>query len=111
MAFHGEADTDASVGYESSHDQAQGTAFQRLGKASHAGADNSISGTLHIFNPSSTTYTKHFIAETSNYNGNTHAGLEMTAGYFNTTSAIDAVQFKMASGNMDAGDICLYGIS
>ena len=35
---------------------------------------------------------------------------EFIAGYFNTTSAIDEIQFKMSSGNIDAGDICLYGI-
>ena len=32
-------------------------------------------------------------------------------GYINTTSAIDEVQFKMSTGNIDAGTISLFGIS
>ena len=76
------------------------------------GADNdqSLSGTLHLFNPSSTTFVKHFIA-TTNFNHSGDYTIQcFIAGYFNTTSAVDAIQFKMNSNNIDAGDICLYGI-
>jgi len=71
--------------------------------------DSGISGFMNLFNPASTTFVKHYIARTIN-DPSTYAQDEFTAGYFNTTSAINAVQFKFASGNIDAGDICLYGI-
>ena len=35
---------------------------------------------------------------------------DYVAGYCNTTTAIDGVQFKMTSGNIDSGTIKLYGI-
>ena len=35
----------------------------------------------------------------------------LVAGYGNTTSAVDAVQFSISSGNIDSGEICLYGIA
>ena len=75
-------------------------------------SDGSLSGELYLFNPSSTTFVKHFIANVNFYEA---AGTRMsvnhfTAGYFNTTSAIDEIQFKMASGNIDAGTFKLYGI-
>ena len=107
-AWHNEADNDTTLAYSTSNDQAQGTAFQRLLK--HQGnADDAGSGTLTLFNPSSTTFVKHFISDGNSAN-NTYSQRELVAGYFNTTSAIDAVQFKMASGNIDAGTIKLYGI-
>mgnify|MGYP003136326398 CR=1 FL=1 len=112
-AFHNEAGSSAGVSYDANNDLAQSTSFQQLNLDADLGADNdqSLSGTLQIFNPSSTTFVKHFIA-TTNFN---HAG-DFTvqcfiAGYFNTTSAIDAIQFKMNDNNIDAGDICLYGIN
>jgi len=111
IALHDEGNTTASVGYEAGQDIAQGTGFQRLCKPSDTAADNSAAGILHLFNPSSTTFVKHFLADTNSTNDDTYSSREMVAGYFNTTSAIDAVQFKMASGNIDAGDICLYGIN
>ena len=64
-----------------------------------------------MFNPSSTTFVKHFIARTNVYLHADYSQDTFTAGYFNTTSAIDEIQFKMSSGNIDAGDICLYGIN
>ncbi len=103
----------ASVIYQSGDDIAQGTGFQDLMAYGEMDADNdhSLNGTLHLFNPSSTTFVKHFIATTqANINTN-YCNNGFIAGYFNTTSAIDAIQFKMNSGNIDAGDICLYGIN
>ena len=104
--------TFSGLSYQTAYDQAQGTAFQALANAVGNDNDQCCSGYLHLFNPSSTTFVKHFIAECNTYFTDT---LEFTlraniAGYFNTTSAIDGVQFKMSSGNIDAGDICLYGI-
>ena len=68
------------------------------------------SGYLHLFNPSSTTFVKHFMSITSNAENTDYASQRFASGYGNTTSAVDAVIFRMASGNIDAGDICLYGI-
>ena len=90
--------------------QAQGTAFQTI--ASYFGSDNDQngSGILYLFNPSSTTFVKHFMSEATISNPNDYHQHNFVAGYFNTTSAIDEIQFKMNSGNIDAGTIKLYGI-
>jgi hypothetical protein len=109
-AYHNEADSSTNVGYRPFEDLAQGTGFQ--GFQDNYGADNDQSGvgTLHLFNPSNTTFVKHFISRSSNYHNADYAIDCYVAGYFNTTSAIDAIQFKFASGNIDAGTIKLYGI-
>ena len=114
-AYHYENDSAAAVAYETGYDQAQSTAFQALVEAGISNDnDASLSGTLQLFNPSSTTFVKHFIANAHALRGSgTPAPIAINnfiAGYGNTTSAVDAVQFKMESGNIDAGDICLYGI-
>ena len=111
-AFHDEGDSSTGVSYDANNDLAQSTSFQQLNLDADLGADNdqSLSGTLHLFNPSSTTFVKHFIA-TTNFNHSGDYTIQcFIAGYFNTTSAVDAIQFKMNSNNIDAGDICLYGI-
>jgi len=101
----------SELSYEGGMDQAQGTAFQKIAHELGNDNDQSTSGFLRIFNPSSTTFVKHFIAESQSYRYNDYSHRLFTAGYFNTTSAIDEIQFKMESGNIDAGDICLYGIA
>ena len=68
-------------------------------------------GFVHLFNPSSTTFVKHFMATTNIMQDNTHSQFAKVAGYCNTTSAIDAVQFSVNSGNIDSGTITLYGIN
>ena len=110
-AYHNEAGNDTILYYYTSHDLAQSTNFQHLN--SYLGTDNdqSGSGSLHLFNPSSTTFLKHFMARNSANNSDEYMRDNHVAGYFNTTSAIDAVQFKMSSGNIDAGTITLYGIN
>ena len=110
-AQHGESDTPASKEYLAGGDQAQGTAFQRISDPIGNGADECESGELHLFSPSSTTFVKHFISTINIYEYGDRSIEAFCAGYFNTTSAIDAVQFKMNSGNTDAGDICLYGLT
>ena len=111
QSWHAENDADHGVGYYTDSDIAQGTGFQRLMR--HIGADNDQCGAgyLRLFNPSSTTFVKHFIATTSMSNKDDLFYNPYVAGYFNTTSSIDAIQFKMESGNIDAGNICLYGIA
>ena len=107
-AYHTEADNASGLTYFAGGDLAQSTSFQRLSRV-HNDNDTSCSGSLTLFNPSSTTFVKHYM---SNFNeeNQTYSQNPYTAGYFNTTSAINAVQFKMASGNIDAGKIKLYGI-
>ena len=110
-AGHNEDDSTPTFGYFAADDLAQSTSYQRL-DAGRTGndSDSGLVGTLQLFSPSSTTFAKHFI-----YNGNTHKSNNQSmgafvAGYFNTTSAIDAINFQFASGNIDSGKIKLYGI-
>ena len=109
ISYHGEAADDTSLGYITGSDQAQTTNFMVLGSGD-AENDSGISGTMHLYDPSNTTFVKHFTARTIN-DPSAYAQDEFTAGYFNTTSAIDAVQFKFASGDIDAGVIKMYGVS
>jgi hypothetical protein len=96
--------------YKTNRDQAQGTAFQPLCQDIGNANDESMSGYLQIFNPSSSTFVKHFIGLGTNvYSGD--ASIQIySAGYINTTTAITRVRFKMDSGNIDSGTIKLYGI-
>ncbi len=109
-AYHTEDGSATSLAYKTARDQAQGTGFQTLSLPTHEN-DNGASGYLHLFNPSSDIFVKHFIAKVQTVNSDTYCTCNFTAGYFNTTSAIDEIQFKFSSGNIDAGDICLYGIN
>ena len=108
--YHDEADTATSLNYKTSTDLAQSTAYQVISAPQGNGTDESLSGTLQIFNPSDTTYVKHFIARISSYNSADYAGEQNVAGYGNTTSAINAIDFQFASGNIDAGTIQMFGI-
>ena len=108
-AYHNEADNSAGIQYETSLDLSQSTAFQPIASEVGSDADQNLGGTLSLFNPASTTYVKHFISELNDYAFNDYANHTFTAGYGNTTSAINAVQFKMSSGNID-GTILMYGI-
>ena len=109
LAYHDEADGNTSLAYDADFDQAQGTAFQDLSHNVGNGGDESCAGTLWLFNPSSTTYVKHFYSVMNNYHGSNFTYNNFCAGYINDTTAIDDIQFKMSSGNMDAV-IKLYGV-
>jgi hypothetical protein len=108
-AQHSESGT-GSQSYQTGLDIAQGTGFQQI--AQYIGTDNdqSASGEVFLFDPSSTTFVKHFLTRGNSYFANDKTCDNFSAGYGNTTSAIDAVQFKMTSGNIDSGTIKLYGI-
>jgi hypothetical protein len=108
-AYHNEAGTDTNFRYSTSQDLAQSTAFQKIAPDIGSGADESLSGTLTLFNPASTTYVKHFISNTNDYDGGDYTLNAFVAGYGNTTSAVNAIQFKFDSGNFD-GTILLFGI-
>ena len=119
QAYHTESDASTSLGYDTGGDLAQSTDFQKLTSSNGNGGDDNLSGTLQIFNPSSTTYVKHFI---SNINHTYRVGAPLSlnafvAGYFNTTSAINAIRFRfveavgsgVGNGNVN-GIIKLYGV-
>jgi len=110
---HGEGGAGGVLGYEGAYDLAQSTSYQRLvaGGGVGNGSDESLSGYLKIFNPSSTTYVKHFIGSTNMYNNFDYCMTQYFAGYGNTTSSIDAVDFKFESGNIDSGQILLFGVN
>jgi len=110
-AFHNENDGSAGAEYGTGNDQAQGTSFQYLSQTTGNENDESCAGELFLFDPSSTTFVKHFMARLDNYISNDVQMDSFIAGYFNTTSAIDAIQFKMSSGNIDSGTIEMYGIN
>lgn len=109
-AYHPEDDSSTDLTYRPEYDLAQSTAFQPLTDYQGADADQSSVGTLTLFNPSSTTYVKHFICTTNNLSQDDLTRNHFIAGYGNTTSAINAIQFKMSTGNIDAGTIYMYGI-
>ena len=98
--------------YVTADDLAQGTGAQNISNLCGADSDQCVSGYLHLFNPSSTTFVKHFMSVVNSTFTDTDGSANLyMSGYGNTTSAVNAVQFQMSSGNIDAGDICLYGIS
>ena len=109
-AYQYEAEATTALEYRTAEDLAQSTSFQRLTEGTGGDNDQSCSGTLHLFNPSSTTFVKHFIAHTHNAHAVDAAETNFIGGYCNVTAAIDAVQFKMVSGNIDSGTFKLYGI-
>ena len=112
-AYHKEDGSTSQLGYDTSSDQAQGTAFQRISSDFISDNDSSISGKLTMFSPSSDTFVKHFMSEANTMVDGSPPYTEVRyyAGYFNTATALTRVQFKSTSGNIDSGDICLYGIA
>ncbi len=109
-AHHNEAGNTAALGYDTAEDQAQGTAFQFISNTLGNDNDQNMNGTLHLFNPSNTTYVKHFMAESNVAQNADYTIHRFHAGYINTTSAIDEIQFKMSSGNL-SGTIKMYGVA
>jgi len=110
LAYHNESDTQTNLTYSDSLDLAQNTGFQNLSDGAGNDNDQNFTGKLQLFNPSSTTYVKHFMYRGSHSNYLDYAEDTFVAGYANTTSAINAIQFKFSSGNIDDGIIKLYGV-
>ena len=104
-----EDDSGTALVYRTGRDQAQGTAYQPLTGNLGNNNDDAGSGVLTIFDPSSTTYVKHFMS-TANVSGNGFSDSNHVAGYFNITSALTRISFAMSSGNIDAGTIHMYGV-
>ncbi len=109
-AYHDEGDSETTRAYVTSRDLDQATGFTDLSGSIGNGNDESCSGELYLFNPSSTTFLKSFQSRASLYEGGSYAMDVYTGGYCNVTAAIDGVQFKMSSGNIDAGTIKMYGL-
>ena len=110
LTFHEEDDSDTGLIYDASFDQAQGTAYSNVTYSIGNEADQSGAGIMHLFNPASTTYVKHFYSVTNNHNYEPMTAQLFMAGYINTTTAIDEITFKMSSGNFD-GVIQMFGIA
>ena len=108
---HNEADDTAALSYSGANDLAQSTNFQRLATDQGTNNDENMCGYLHIYNPSSTTFVKHFLARTQSAQASSFSMERYVSGYFNSTSAINAIQFKAETGNVDSGTIDLYGVN
>jgi len=108
---HDEGNTFGNISYGAAYSQSNENAFQILNYSTGNDADQSATGILHLFDPSNTTFVKHFI-----YRGQDAGNADITnsrfvSGYFNTTSAINAIQFKMSADEIDTGTITMYGIA
>ena len=109
-AQHREDGGDSALSYQAGSDLAQSTSFNPI-KSVGGDNDQSLSGTAILFDPSNTTFAKHFLFRTNHSTGANYSNDQFEAGYVNSTSAVNAVQFKMSSGNIDSGVIKLYGVS
>jgi hypothetical protein len=109
-AYHREADNSAGLEYDTSNDLAQSTSDKYIATNVSSDNDSGCSGFLKLFSPSSTTFVKHFIGSSSRFDSNPDMYHNNFAGYGNTTSSINAIIFRMNSGNIDSGTIKLYGI-
>ena len=110
-SFHTEDDNYTGLEYQTGADQAQGTSYQNLHGGNSNADDSGACAELYLFNPSSTTFVKHFMGICSLTEQNPAADQAYISGYINTTSAIDEISFKYSSGNIDSGTFKLYGIS
>jgi hypothetical protein len=111
-SVHSESGAETAFSYIVADDLAQSTGYQTFvhGGAIGNASDENASGSFTLFNPSSTTYVKNFVAQTSSTHSGDYALNNFVTGYLNTTSAVNAIRFTMASGNIDDGKIYLYGI-
>jgi len=110
--WHAESDaSDQTLQYSAYFDNAQTTSFFPLSANVGYENDEHFSGTLTMFNPSSTVFVKHWVSQGVTYNHNDYILHTINAGYFNTSSAIDAIRFQMSAGTIDSGTIKLYGVT
>ena len=110
-AYHNEGGSAQALTYSTSADLAQSTSAQAIITSNGTDNDMSASGTLHLFDPSNTTFVKHFLSNCHVYHKDDYSQRLLVAGYANVTAAIDGVQFGSSSGNIDAGTIKMYGVS
>jgi hypothetical protein len=110
-SLHNENDAATDLSYQDGNDLAQGTGYQPLSDLKNNDSDSCVAGYLHLFNPSSTTFVKHYLSNTNCMQRDSRSVQWFSAGYGNTTSAVNAIDFKFDSGNIDAGEILLFGIN
>ena len=110
-AYHFEDGSSAAVSYITGGDQAQGSSFQRASQQIGNDSDQAASGSLHLFDPSNAYRVKQFIVNTASIANDDGPTNTFSSGYFNTTTALTRVQFKMSGGNIDAGTFKMYGVS
>jgi len=109
-AYQNESGSSTSLGYVTADDLAQSTGVQIIGKGQGNDNDQTCVAQIHLFDPSNTTFVKNFIVTSNTTESGDYFNNYYIAGYCNTTSAIDGAQFKMSSGNIDAGTIKMYGV-
>jgi hypothetical protein len=110
-SYHAENDSAAALSYNSGQHLAQSTSDQLISNSLNTNSDASTSGNLYLFQPSSTTYVKHYIGNTNSMTDSVYSYQNIIAGYGNTVSACNAIIFRMSSGNLVAGTIHMYGIA
>ena len=108
--FHAENNSSTVLRYETGRDLAQQTGDQQLAENVGAGSDECAVGYLTLFNPSSTTFVKHYIAQTNSYLTTNFSIGGFIAGYANTTSALTNIKFLMSTGSIDDGKILMFGL-
>ena len=108
-AYHNEADDATGLAYNTGFDVAQGTSGQEIFEDQGNDNDQCACGILHIFDPTNTTFVKHFTIRSRNTQHANYTSDAFVAGYINTTTALDKITFYFASGNQ-AGTIKMYGI-
>jgi hypothetical protein len=112
LARHSESGTGGDLQYKTGEDLAQSTSDQIIGIEVGADADQNLNGELKLFNPNSNIFVKHFISTTNGNDAHSDFNYNLfVAGYGNTTSAVDSIRFQYSSGNIDSGDILLYGVN
>ena len=109
-AWHSEDDNETNLAYSAGNDLLESTSFQRIAAGLGNGNDESTSGYMYLFNPSSTTFVKNFISSVNLVYSADYSMQNFISGHGNTTSAIDAIQFKMSADEIQGGKIKLYGI-
>ena len=109
LAYHFEGDA-SGLSYSGTQDLAQSASHQRLTQEVGNNADQSASGILTLYAPSSTTYVKHFVARFADSGYNDYVEDHHVAGYINQTLAIPEISFQFHSGNIDSGTIHMYGV-
>ena len=110
-AYHDEGNTATALAYHPQQDLAQSTGFQTIGFGIGFDNDQSLSGSMSVFNPSSATFVKHFMSNSNLYEDGNFSIQQFIAGYANTTSALTNIKFQMASGNIDDGKILMFGLN
>ena len=111
-ALHCEDGTEGNISYSASFDLAQGTGAQLMNLMDASGADSCMNFILTLYDWSNTTFVKHWTCRSCSVEGGADGEIDMyTAGYVNTTSAVNAIKFDMNSGNIDVGTFKLYGVS